>query len=276
MAAEPRTPPGVDPSVPSPARIYDYMLGGSYNFQADREVADRAMAAVPELRDIILANRGFHGRAARWIAEQGVDQFIDIGSGLPTLRNTHDTVRRIIPDARVAYVDIDPMVAACADELLTDAEKTRVIVADARDPDAVLGHPEMRDLIDFAEPVGFLITGVLHFVSDESDPWGIMSRYMAALAPGSYLALSHATADKAPPRSVQAGRDEYASASQQMHFRSKAQVAKFFAGLELEAPHQGARPGLAYLGEWGAEDPLLADSEGSRWGYCGVARLRAH
>jgi hypothetical protein len=188
------------------------------------------------------------------------------------VRNTHETVRRIHPGARVAYVDIDPMVATYAGELLTDPARTRVIVADARDPDGVLGHRDMRDLIDVAEPVGFLITGVLHFVSDESDPWRIMSRYLSALAPGSYLALSHATADKAPPRSVQAGREEYANASQQMHFRSKAEVARFFDGLELVAPYTGAVPGLAYLGEWGAEDPLLADSEGSRWGYCGVAR----
>lgn len=273
MAAEPPVPPGVDPSVPSPARIYDYILGGSYNFQADREVAERAMAAVPEVRDIMLANRGFHGRAARWIAEQAVDQFIDVGSGLPTVRNTHETVRRVIPEARVAYVDIDPMVAAYAAELLTDPARTRVIVADARDPDAVLGHPEMTGLIDFQRPVGFLITAVLHFVSDERDPWRIMSRYRSALAPGSYLALSHATDDKAPPRSVQAGRETYASASQQLQFRPKAKVARFFDGLELVAPYPGAEPGLAYLGEWGAEDPLLADTDGSHWAYCGVARL---
>jgi hypothetical protein len=272
MAAEPRVPPGVDPSVPSPARIYDYILGGSYHFQADREVAERAMAAVPEVRDIILANRGFHGRAARWIAEQGVDQFIDIGSGLPTVRNTHETVRRVIPEARVAYVDIDPMVAAYAGELLTDPERTRVIIADARDPDVVLGHPEMTDLIDFTRPAGFLITAMMHFVTDERDPWRIMSRYVSVLAPGSYVALSHATADKAPPRSVEAGRETYASASQQLNFRSQAEVARFFDGLELTPPYPGAEPGLAYVGEWGAEDPLLADSDGSRWNYCGVAR----
>jgi len=272
MAAEPHVPPGVDPSVPSPARIYDYILGGSYNYPADRVVAERALAAVPEVRDIMLANRGFHGRAARWMAEQGVDQFIDIGSGLPTVRNTHETVRRVIPGARVAYVDIDPMVAAYAGELLTDPENTRVIIADARDPDGVLGDPEITDLIDFARPAGFLITAVLHFVTDEQDPWRIISRYLAALAPGSYLALSHATGDKAPPRSVEAGRRTYANASQQLHFRSRAEVARFFDGLELVPAYQGARPGLAYLGEWGAEDPLLADSDGSRWAYCGVAR----
>jgi trans-aconitate methyltransferase len=230
------------------------------------------MAAVPEVRDIMLANRGFHGRAARWMAEQGVDQFIDVGSGLPTARNTHETVRRVIPEARVVYVDIDPMVAAYAGELVTDPENARVIIADARDPDVVLGHPEMTGLIDFTRPVGFLITAVLHFVTDDRDPWLIMSRYMSALAPGSYLALSHATDDKAPPRSVEAGRETYATSSQQLNFRSQAEIARFFDGLELVPPYQDAEPRLAYLGEWGAEDPLLADSDGSRWAYCGVAR----
>lgn len=272
MSAEPQVPAAVDASVPSPARIYDYMLGGTFNFQSDRDVADRAMAQVPELRDIILANRGFHGRASRWIAERGVSQFIDIGSGLPTVGNTHEVVRAVIPDARVAYVDIDPTVLTCAGELLADPSAARVIMADVRDPDGLLGHPELRDLIDFAEPAGLVITGVLHFVADGSDPWGLVARYVAELAPGSYLALSHATHDNVPPKSVQAGRDEYANATEQMYFRSRAEVAKFFDGLELVPPYEGAEPDLAYIGEWGAVDPELADSDGSRWGYCGVAR----
>jgi hypothetical protein len=264
--------PGVDRSVPSPARIYDYMLGGTYNFPADRDAADRAMAQVPELRDIVLANRGFHGRAAHWIAQCGVDQFLDIGSGLPTVGNTHDIVRQSIPDARVAYVDIDPMVAACAGELLSSPWNTRVVVADMRDPDALLGHPDLRELLDFGKPIGLLITGVLHFVADGSDPWALMARYIAAIAPRSYVALSHSTHDKVPPRSVQAGREEYANASEQMHFRSRAEVERFFDGLEIVPPYHGAGSVLAYLGEWHAEDPKLADSDGSRWGYCGVGR----
>lgn len=272
MTTEPQAPPGVDPSVPSPARIYDYMLGGTYNFAADREAADKAMAQVPELRDIVLANRGFHGRAVRWMAGSGISQFIDIGSGLPTVGNTHEIAREIIPDARVAYVDIDPMVAACAGELLSNPRYTRVIVADMRDPDRLLDHPDLRDLIDFTKPLGLLITGVLHFVADSADPWALMARYVSALAPGSYVALSHATHDKVPPRSVQAGRDEYARASEQMHFRSRDDVQKFFDGLQLVSPYDGAAPALAYLGQWQAEDLALADSDGSRWGYCGVGR----
>ncbi len=272
MTTEPRVPAGVDPSVPSPARIYDYMLGGTCNFPSDRDVADRAISRVPELRDIVLANRGFHGRAARWIAERGVSQFIDLGSGLPTVRNTHEVVQEVIPGARVAYVDIDPMVLMCAAELLADPSAIRVIMADIRDPGGLLGDPELRELIDFAEPAGLVITGVLHFVADSSDPWGLIARYVSELAPGSYLALSHATYDNVPPRSVQAGLEEYAHATEQMHFRSRAQVARFFDGLQLVSPYQGAEPALVHLGEWGAEDLELADSDGSRWGYCGVAR----
>jgi hypothetical protein len=272
MAADPDAPPGVDPSVPSPARIYNYMLGGTYNFQSDRDVADRAMARVPELRDIVLANRGFHGRSARWIAERGVSQFIDLGSGLPTERNTHEVVRDVIPDARVAYVDIDPMVLACAGDLLADPSAARVIMADIRDPDGLLGHPELHAMIDFTEPAGLVVTGVLHFVADISDPQALIARYVGALAPGSYLALSHATDDNVPPRSVQAGRDEYENATEQIYFRPRAEVERFFDGLELMPPYQGAEPDLVYLGEWGAEDLELADSDGSRWGYCGVAR----
>ncbi|HEY2551850.1 MAG TPA: SAM-dependent methyltransferase [Streptosporangiaceae bacterium] len=274
MSEDPRVSAGTDPTVPSPARIYDYMLGGSYNFPADRAVAEQAMARVPELRDIVLANRGFHGRAARWIAGQGVRQFIDIGSGLPTARNTHEVVREIVPGARVAYIDIDPMVAATAAELIDDPESTAVLVADAREPDRLLADPALGAVIDFGEPAGLLITGVLHFIADSSDPWELMARYTAALAPDSYLALSHATNDNVPPASVQAGRDEYASASEQMHFRPRDQVARFFDGLELVPPYPGAAPELCYLGEWGAEDPVLADSDGSRWGYCAVGRRR--
>lgn len=272
MSSEPNGPPGIDASVPSPARIYDYMLGGTYNFQADRDAADKAMAQVPELRDIILANRGFHGRAARWIAEAGVDQFLDIGSGLPTVGNTHDIVRAVHPDAKVAYVDIDPMVAQCADQLLSHPANTRVIVADMREPRALLSQPELCELLDFSAPIGLLITGVLHFVADESDPWGLMASYVSALAPGSYMALTHSTYDNVPPRSVQAGREEYAQASQQMHFRTKREVERMFDGLELIPPYTGAGPVLAYLGEWHAEDRDEADSDGSRWGYCGVGR----
>ena len=267
-----RAPQGVDLSRPSPARLYDYYLGGTNNFQVDRDAAAMIMKAVPELRDIAWANRGFHQRSARWIAEQGIRQFIDAGAGLPTVGNTHEVVQEVIPDACVAYIDNDPMVAAYTRSLTLTAS-TRVLTADIRHPDDVLNDRELCALIDFAEPVGFLITAVVHFMTDDVDPYGILARYMGALASGSYLSLTHMTADKKPPQAVKAFLDVYAGASQSGSFRSKDQVERFFDGLEVVPPYEGAEPDLCYAGEWGAEDPTLADSEGSRWLWCGVARV---
>ncbi len=265
-------PRGVDLSRPSPARLYDYYLGGKNNFQVDRDAAKKILNTVPELPDIAWSNRGFHQRAARWIAEQGITQFIDVGAGLPTIGNTHDVVRRVTPDARIVYMDNDPMVLAHAKALMAITGNTRVITADVRRPDDVLSEPELHELIDFSEPVGFLATGVIPYVADDADPWGLLTRYLSALAPGSYLALSHITADKNPPHSVQAFLDVYANATEKCCLRSKAEVEQFFDGLELVPPYEGAEPGVCYAGVWGAEDPELADSEGSRWLWCGVAR----
>jgi hypothetical protein len=265
-------PAGVDPAIPSPARMYDYLLGGTNNFPADRLVGEKVKADSPDVVDAVLANRGFHGRAAVWMAQRGITQFIDLGSGLPTQNNTHESVRRVLPGARVVYVDIDPMVAAHAGSLLAGDGSTAVITADLRQPDAVLGHPDLRRLIDFDQPAGVLATAVMHFVADGSDPWGLLARYMTAVAPGSYLALSHATADRLPPRSVDEGMDTLEKAAIDVHLRSQAEVERFFAGLELVPPYAGAEPALTYVGVWGAEDASAADTEGSRWGYCGLAR----
>jgi SAM-dependent methyltransferase len=267
-------PPGVDPTTPSPARIYDYVLGGTHNFPVDRDAAERIRARSPDLADAAWVNRGFHQRAARWMAaEQGIDQFIDIGSGLPTQSNTHGVVQKVIPGARVAYVDNDPMVLAYASALLTGDGTTAVIHADLRDPDSVLDNPELRALIDFSQPIGLLMTAVLHFVADGSDPGGLVDHYVRALAPGSYLAVSHVTADNVPQRGLTTGLAEYAKATENIYLRPRAEVERFFDGVELVAPYEGSEPRLVFLGEWGAEDPGLADSDGSRWGYCGVGRV---
>jgi len=272
MTEAERVPPGVDASTPSPARLYDYYLGGVNNFQVDRDAAERMRVLMPELSDAAWANRGFHQRAAVWIAEHGVRQFIDIGSGLPTTGNTHEAVHKVAPDARVVYVDNDPMVAAHARELLADDGSTKFILADLRDPDSVLGHPVLRGHINFGEPAGLLMTSVMHFIADAGDPWGLVARYLAALAPGSYLALSHATMDQLPPRMVEAGLAMYAQAAERLYPRPRAEVERFFDGLELVPPYKGARPAVSYVGLWGAEDPEAADSDGSRVLYSGVAR----
>lgn len=270
MTEAEQAPAGVDPTAPSPARLYDCYLGGTSNFQVDRDAGERLRASLPELTDAAWANRGFHQRAARWMAAtHGIRQFIDLGSGLPTQGNTHEAAGSIASDARVVYVDHDPMVRVHAKALLNGTRSTALIEADLRDPAAVLAHPEFRALIDLGQPAGLLATAVLHFVADETDPWGLVQRYLAALAPGSFVALSHVTADRLPP---QAMYDTYEHATERIYLRSREDVERLFGGLELVAPFSGAEPGLTFVGKWGAEDECAADSDGSRVLYCGVAR----
>jgi hypothetical protein len=268
-------PPGVDVSTPSAARLYDYYLGGKANFPVDQDAGEKLRAALPDLYDAAWANRGFHQRSARYMAaEHGIRQFIDIGSGLPTQGNTHQAIRRVATDARVVYVDNDPMVKAMAAGLLDDEEHTRLIVADLREPQALLANPDLRALIDFSQPVGLLMTAVLHFVADSSDPWGLVKQYSDALAPGSCVALSHATADKLPPRSVRAIYATYENTDPHIHLRTKEEFRRFFDSLDLVPPYREAAPDITYVGVWGAEDPEEADSDGSRVLYAGVGRRR--
>jgi len=272
MHQAPEVPAGVDTSVPTAARIYDYMLRGHNYFEADERACQRLLNAVPHARDIAAANRGFHQRAAKWIAEQGVRQFVDIGSGLPTVGNTHEVIERIAPGARVVYVDRDPMVALHSRAIIAGNDSVSVICADLREPETIIEHPDLRKMIDFGQPVGLLTTAVFHFVSDPADPWTLLSRYMDLLAPGSYLSLSHFTDDYKPPVAAEDFRAVFDSAADHLYYRSLAKVERFFNGLELVSPYEGAEPGVTFAGYWGCEDVELADSEGSRWLYCGVAK----
>ncbi len=272
MNEAPHIPAGVDTGRPTPARIYEYMLQGSNYFQVDRFAAEQILKAAPEIRDAAWSNRGFHQRAAKWIGQHGVRQFVDIGSGLPTVGNTHEVVQKVVPAAHVVYVDNDPMVELHSRALLDSGGTISVICADLREPDTILEHPQLRKLVDFSEPVGLLMTGVMMFVSDPSDPWALVSRYVGALTSGSYLSLSHLTDDYKPPAAAEGFRAVFDTATEHMYFRSKAKVERFFDGLELVAPYEGAEAGVTFTGLWGAEDVELADSDGSRWLYCGVAR----
>jgi len=267
-----RQPEGLDVTRPSPARIYDYMLRGRHHFAVDAAAAERIATVVPEIKDCAWSNRGFHQRAAAWIARQGVRQFLDIGSGLPTVGNTHEVVQKIHPDARVVYVDNDPMVELHSEGIVEANGRVAVLCADLREPDTILGHPAVRRLIDPAEPTGLLMTAVLMFVADSADPWSLVAHYLRAAGSGSYLALSHLTGDAKPPVAVDGFRRVFDHATEQMHFRSREQVARFFDGLEVVPPYPGAPSALTYSGLWGAEDVQLADSDGSRWLYCAVAR----
>src|SRR5262245_52028145 len=183
-----------DPSTARPstaARIYDYLLGGVHNFPADREVAQRVIDALPHVREGARANRAFLGRAVRYLAEQGIDQFIDIGSGIPTQGNVHEIAHAVLPQARVVYVDIDPLAVAESLDLLAQDDRATAVRADLREPDAILAHPGLRAVVDLDRPVGLLLFAVLHFVTDDDVAYEVVERLKRELVPGSYFAASH-------------------------------------------------------------------------------------
>lgn len=272
MTDAPLVPAGVDPNVPSPARLYDYYLGGTNNYEVDRVAGEELRANYPEITQAAWANRGFHQRAARYIVDQGVRQFIDVGSGLPTIGNTHDIVQQKDASIHVVYVDQDPMVELYSRTLLEGQTTVGVILGDMRDPDTVLSDPVMRELIDFDQPVGLMMTAVWHFISDSIKPYDLLNRYLDALAPGSYLALSHITGDRIPPRVVDTITRLYENATERAYFRDKQEFTRFFDGLELVPAYEGTTDGVVTVGLWGAEDPIAADGEDSRLLYSAVAR----
>ena len=271
-----QVPQGVDPSRPSPARMYDCYLGGTANFPADRDAVARIAELVPEIRDAAWANRGFLQRAVRWMAERGIRQFIDLGAGLPTQRCTHEVAREAVPGAVVVYTDSDPGVIAHGRQILAGVPGTAVIEADFRQPEALLDHPDTRRLIDFAEPAGLLIVAVTQFIPDADDPWSLVARYLEALAPGSYLGLSAPTADRMAARKVDRILDVYATSTIPLNIpRTRAEIERFFTGLEIVPPYVGADAALTSAGLWDCEDPEAAESDGSRSFFVAVARKPA-
>jgi hypothetical protein len=261
------------PPAPSPAGIYDFWLGGTASNEADREAARRITSAVPEIRQIAWANRGFLMRAVTWMAqERGIRQFIDIGAGFPTQRPTHEVARAVAPECRVLYTDNDPSAVARGARLLAGIAGTAVIEADMRQPTALFGHPDAARLINLDQPTGLLIVAVTQFIPNESDPWTLVARHMAPLAPGSLLALSAPTADHKVQWKVEQVVNEYARTSAGVNQpRTKEEIERFFAGLEFATPYEGAEPGVTHLGLWGCDDPDAADDDASRWFYAGVA-----
>ena len=268
----------IDTSRPNVARIYDYILGGNDNFAADRKAAEQIRAVVPELTATTWANRRFHQRAAAWMAEEGVTQFIDVGCGLPTMDNTHEVVRRVNPASRVVYVDCDPVVVLHAQALLTKGDGHGVAAAvrgDVRDPEPILAAAADTGLISMDRPCGVLISAVVHFISEADDPYAALARLMAGTAPGSYLALTHVSADNATGDQVKSVMGVYSSSSASLHPRARADVTRFFDGMELVPPWPGAAAELTGLTQWGLPGPLdSADPDvivGSLF-WAGVAR----
>jgi SAM-dependent methyltransferase len=266
-----QVPSGVDVTRPSPARMYDCYLGGTANFAVDRQAVARIAELVPEIRDAAWANRGFLQRSVRWMAEHGIGQFIDLGAGLPTQRATHEVARAAAPGARVVYTDIDLGVIAHGREILAGVPGVALIEADFAQPEDLLSHPLTRELIDFAQPAGLLAVAVTQFITDAADPWDLVRRYLAPLAPGSCLALSAPSADHVAGWKIGRIRDVYQGATIPVNIpRTRAKIARFFTGLSIVSPYQGADPELTFAGLWDCEDPDAADSDGSRAFYAAV------
>jgi O-methyltransferase involved in polyketide biosynthesis len=258
-------PAEIDTTVAHPARVYDYWLGGTSNFAADREAAERVLAVTPGLRFRVRANRAFLARAVRFLAaDRGIRQFLDIGTGIPTANNTHEVAQGIAAESRVVYVDNDPIVLAHARELLTSTTEgaTAYLEADLREPDVILAAATRT--LDFSQPVALMLLGVLHLVPDSEDPYRIVARLTAALAPGSYLVITHPASDIGPGQAEAQRRYNERVATPQT-LRSHAEVARFFEDLEL------VPPGLVYVHTW-RPDPGDQPSAETASAHGGVAR----
>jgi SAM-dependent methyltransferase len=268
MAGEPGSvPPGVDIKRANTARVYDYWLGGSHNFLADQDVARAIAAVAPNAPAIALAGRAFLGRAVRFLAEAGIRQFLDIGCGIPTQGNVHEVAQQASPGARVAYVDIDPVVIAHSKALLAGNQNAAIINASLREPEKILAHQAIGGLIDFSQPVGLLLVAVLHFIADAEDPWQIVVTLRDALAPGSYLVLGHGTGDGKPVVARAVEKLYNRSVSTDLHIRSRAEILRFFDGFDL------ADPGLVYIPQWRPDSPADVPGDPSSFGnLVGVAR----
>jgi hypothetical protein len=257
----------IDTTVAHPARVYDYWLGGSSNFPADREAAERVLAATPGLRSRVRANRAFLVRAVRYLAaEAGIRQFLDIGTGIPAANNTHEVAQAVAPDARIVYADNDPIVLAHAMSLLAGSPEgaTQYIDGDLRDASVILRAA--AGTLDFTRPTALMLVGILHLIQDSEDPYRIVASLVEALPSGSYLVISHPASDiNASQAEAQRRYNERVSTPQTL--RTRDEVARFFEGLDL------VPPGIVYVHAW-RPDPGDVPPEGGVSAYGGVARKR--
>ncbi|MEU7913384.1 SAM-dependent methyltransferase [Microbispora bryophytorum] len=267
--ADDEPPPGIDAGIPNPARMYNYFLGGKDNFAADREAAERVMQVAPEAPALARRNRAFLRRAVRHlVAEAGIRQFVDIGTGLPTEGSVHEVAHEMDPGVRVAYVDNDPVVLAHSRALLSGtAAATVTVQGDLRRPEEILADPELRSLIDLAEPVAILLVAVVHFLSDDDKPAELVARLRESVAPGSHLVLTHVT-DEERAGAARDGAAVYRRASSGITLRSREQIHELFDGFQL------IEPGLVPLDDWRPDDenPLArrARRHLPTWFLCGV------
>jgi hypothetical protein len=243
---------GFDPTIANVARVYDYMLGGKDNFAVDRELADQLLSAFPESAWIARQNREFAGRAVSYCAEQGVSQFLDIGSGLPTMSNVHEVARAVVPGARVVYVDNDKVAHSHAEAMLTTSDGVAAILGDVRAPEQILADIRARRLLDLGKPFVVMMTAILHFITDEEKPEELVAVFKNAMPAGSFLVLTHATHDWQPEESERATR-MYKRASAPLVTRSRIDIAALFRGLEL------VPPGLVRTSRWRPAEESTAE-----------------
>jgi hypothetical protein len=265
-------PPVVDVSIPNPARIYDYLLGGSHNFAVDRETADRAMAAGQVTALPARANRSFLRRAVRFMITQGVHQFLDLGSGIPTAGNVHEIAQLADPAARVVYVDNEPVAVAQARQLLADNPNAAIIGSDVRDTETVLEHPATRELLDLSRPIGVLMVAVLHFIPDEDDPEGLVGRYLRDVPAGSHLALSHYSEDAYTPEKralAEQGKAAYQRTRTSVFARTRDRIGQLAGQVDL------VEPGIVWTPQWRPDggDPEVPDPAAAEI-YAAVGRVR--
>jgi hypothetical protein len=261
--------PEIDTSKPHPARMYDYYIGGKNHFAADRVVADKALASWPSGRTGLRENRKFLGRVVRYLAaEAGIRQFLDIGSGLPATNNVHEVAQDAAPESRVVYVDNDPMVLTHARALLDSSPegRTAYVQADLRSPLSIVWSPDVREVLDFREPVALMLVAVLHFLGDEDKPDEVVGTLLDALPPGSFLAASHMSMEH-DPVSMRGGEQAYLDAGITMHARDADEFARLaFSGLEI------VPPGVVLVSEWRPDSRAPRPTPAEVNCYGGVAR----
>jgi hypothetical protein len=249
---------------PNVARIYDYLLGGYHNFEIDRRVAEKVISDFPDVRLTAPANRAFLGRAVRFLVSQGIDQFLDIGSGLPTVGNVHEIAQAATPHAHVVYVDIDPIAVAHSQAILAGNPNAAAIRGDVHLPHEILDHPKVKQLLDFRRPCAVLLVAVLHLVADDADMYNIVSTLRQALSPESYIVIAHTTDDG---KSGLAYREMIEkNQTKNTILRTRSQILRLFEGLEL------VEPGLVYIPLWRPEGPndILLDDPERSINYAGV------
>jgi SAM-dependent methyltransferase len=242
-------PSDVDTTRPNPARVYDYLIGGANNFEADRKLAKDLIATDPNVAYMTIENRAFLRRAVGFLAKAGIDQFLDLGSGIPTVGHTHEVAQRINPLARVVYVDMEAVAVAHSQIILAENANADIVRADIRDPEQVLQDPVTQRLIDFTRPVAVLMFAVVHFIKHEAKPAELVKTYRDATVPGSYLALSHGT-NEDQPRLIEAAKQYGTRATSQATLRNRAEIRAFFDGYEL------LEPGVVFTTEWRPELPV--------------------